>query len=149
MSKKTNTLIFILVGTVFNVVITMSFFLLFLLIYSKFLYGRLNESAAAWALPVFFIAAIAASFLIYRLAIKLLIKKVDVENIYLPLLIPENLLNKEKEHVEGFAPEVAWVTKRWTRGIGRKTLYTSYIRNNVFSTLFKMGKLMERFAKNI
>lgn len=32
------------------------------------------------------------------------------ENVYFPLLIPESLLNKEAEHVEGFAPEVAWVT---------------------------------------
>ncbi len=32
-------------------------------------------------------------------------------NAYFPLFIPEGLLNKEKEHVEGFAPEVAWVTK--------------------------------------
>lgn len=32
------------------------------------------------------------------------------ENVYMPLFIPESLLNKEKEHIEGFAPEVAWVT---------------------------------------
>lgn len=32
------------------------------------------------------------------------------ENVYMPMLIPESLLQKEKEHVEGFAPEVAWVT---------------------------------------
>lgn len=31
-------------------------------------------------------------------------------NVYMPLLIPEGLLQKEKDHVEGFAPEVAWVT---------------------------------------
>lgn len=31
-------------------------------------------------------------------------------NVYMPMFIPESLLNKEKEHVEGFAPEVAWVT---------------------------------------
>ena len=37
-------------------------------------------------------------------------KKSGVKNIYLPVLIPESLLNKEKDHVEGFAPEVAWVT---------------------------------------
>lgn len=37
-------------------------------------------------------------------------KETGVENVYLPLFIPESLLNKEKEHVEGFAPEVAWVT---------------------------------------
>ncbi len=32
------------------------------------------------------------------------------ENVYLPMLIPESLLQKEKDHVEGFAPECAWVT---------------------------------------
>lgn len=37
-------------------------------------------------------------------------KETGVENVQLPLFIPESLLNKEKEHVEGFAPEVAWVT---------------------------------------
>ncbi len=38
-------------------------------------------------------------------------KKTGVENVCLPMLIPESLLQKEKDHVEGFAPEVAWVTK--------------------------------------
>src|SRR5574344_1432471 len=38
-------------------------------------------------------------------------KETGVENVYLPLLIPESLLNKEKDHVKGFAPEVAWVTE--------------------------------------
>lgn len=33
------------------------------------------------------------------------------ENVYMPMFIPESLLNKEKDHVEGFAPEVAWVTQ--------------------------------------
>ena len=37
-------------------------------------------------------------------------KETGVENVYLPVLIPENLLQKEKDHIEGFAPEVAWVT---------------------------------------
>ncbi len=37
-------------------------------------------------------------------------KETGVENVYMPLFIPESLLTKEKEHVEGFAPEVAWVT---------------------------------------
>ena len=40
-----------------------------------------------------------------------LFKKAGVENVYLPVLIPESLLQKEKDHVEGFAPEVAWVTQ--------------------------------------
>ena len=37
-------------------------------------------------------------------------KATGVENVYMPLFIPESLLNKEKDHVNGFAPEVAWVT---------------------------------------
>ena len=38
-------------------------------------------------------------------------KETGVQNVYLPVLIPESLLQKEKDHIEGFAPEVAWVTK--------------------------------------
>ena len=37
-------------------------------------------------------------------------KEVGVTNLYMPVLIPESMLEKEKDHVEGFAPEVAWVT---------------------------------------
>ena len=37
-------------------------------------------------------------------------KETGVENVYLPCLIPEALLEKEADHIEGFAPEVAWVT---------------------------------------
>ena len=38
-------------------------------------------------------------------------KETGVQNTYFPVLIPESLLEKEKDHVEGFAPEVAWVTE--------------------------------------
>ena len=37
-------------------------------------------------------------------------KATGVKNMYLPMFIPESLLQMEKDHVEGFAPEVAWVT---------------------------------------
>ena len=37
-------------------------------------------------------------------------KALGHENVYMPMFIPESLLQKEKDHVEGFAPEVAWVT---------------------------------------
>ena len=40
-----------------------------------------------------------------------MIKETGHQNMYFPLLIPESLLMKEAEHVEGFAPEVAWVTR--------------------------------------
>ena len=38
-------------------------------------------------------------------------KDMGITNTYFPLLIPERLLNKEKEHIAGFSPEVAWVTQ--------------------------------------
>ncbi len=38
-------------------------------------------------------------------------KETGVENVYMPMLIPESLLQKEEDLVEGFAPEVAWVTQ--------------------------------------
>lgn len=39
-----------------------------------------------------------------------MLKETGHQNVYMPLLIPENLLKKEGELIEGFAPEVAWVT---------------------------------------
>ncbi len=42
------------------------------------------------------------------------------KNCYFPLLIPENLLKKEAEHVEGFAPEVAWVTHGGNEELGER-----------------------------
>ncbi len=38
-------------------------------------------------------------------------KETGVENVYMPLFIPESLLEKEKDHVEGFAPKLAWGTQ--------------------------------------
>ncbi len=38
-------------------------------------------------------------------------KETGVQNAYFPLLIPQSFLAKEAEHIEGFAPEVAWVTR--------------------------------------
>ncbi len=40
-----------------------------------------------------------------------LFKESGVKNVYFPVLIPDSLLQKEKDHVEGFAPEVAYVTE--------------------------------------
>ncbi len=37
-------------------------------------------------------------------------KRLGHENVFMPMFIPESLLQKEKDHVKGFAPEVAWVT---------------------------------------
>ena len=47
-------------------------------------------------------------------------KQVGVQNAYFPVLIPESLLQKEKDHVEGFAPEVAWVTEAGNKKLDEK-----------------------------
>ena len=85
MSKKTNTLLFILGGTVFNIIVTIICFLVFLAIYSRFLFPVLPENSAAWALPVIFVASIAASFFVYRQAIKVVMKKIDMEKHFDPI----------------------------------------------------------------
>jgi len=87
MNKKLNTVLFIIGGTVFNVLVTIISFLFFLFIYSRFLYGRISDSAVSWLLPVFFAASIAASFFIYRLVIKIVMKKIDVEKYFNPLFV--------------------------------------------------------------
>lgn len=62
-------------------------------------------------------------------------KEVGVKNLYLPILIPESLLNKEKAHVEGFAPEVAWVTKGGNDELEEK-LCIRPTSETIFSTLY-------------
>jgi prolyl-tRNA synthetase len=47
-------------------------------------------------------------------------KVLGIRNSYFPLLIPEKLLMKEKEHVEGFSPEVAWVTRAGNSELSEK-----------------------------
>lgn len=39
------------------------------------------------------------------------IKKIGVEDCYFPMFVSKARLEKEKKHIEGFAPEVAWVTR--------------------------------------
>ena len=57
------------------------------------------------------------------------------QNVYLPILIPESLLNKEKEHVEGFAPEVAWVTIGGEKELEER-LCIRPTSETLFSTMF-------------
>ncbi len=68
-------------------------------------------------------------------------KETGVENVYMPMFIPESLLNKEKDHVEGFAPEVAWVTHGGSNPLQERlcvrptseTLFCDFYRNLIQS----------------
>ncbi len=62
-------------------------------------------------------------------------KQTGVKNVYFPVLIPESLLNKEKDHVEGFAPEVAWVTIGGQEELDEK-LCVRPTSETMFSTLY-------------
>jgi prolyl-tRNA synthetase len=39
------------------------------------------------------------------------IKEMDVQNAYFPMFVSASVLEREKDHIEGFSPEVAWVTR--------------------------------------
>ena len=68
-------------------------------------------------------------------------KELGHENVYLPVLIPESLLQKEKDHVEGFAPECAWVTmggsdkleERYCIRPTSETLFCEHYKNIIHS----------------
>lgn len=68
-------------------------------------------------------------------------KAKGVKNVYMPMFIPEGLLQKEKDHVEGFAPEAAWVTEGGSQPLQEKmcvrptseTLFCDYYKNEVQS----------------
>ena len=68
-------------------------------------------------------------------------KETGVQNVYMPMFIPESLLEKEKDHVEGFAPEVAWVTQGGLQPLQEKmcvrptseTLFCDFYKNDIQS----------------
>ncbi len=62
-------------------------------------------------------------------------KEYGVKNILMPVLIPESLLNKEKDHVEGFAPEVAWVTMGGGENLEER-LCVRPTSETIFSTMY-------------
>ena len=94
MNKTTNTIIFILVATVFNVILTIACFLVLLVLYSQILFPILPEESVAWALPILFVLSIVASLIIYRLLIKLLMKKVDMDKYFNPIFTRRPLPRK-------------------------------------------------------
>ena len=87
MNKKVNTALFILGATLFNILFTVLSFLLLLVIYTRFIMHLLPEGGQAWSFSLIFIAAIAISFIVYRVALKLLLKKVPMEKYFDPIIV--------------------------------------------------------------
>ena len=86
MNKKVNTLLFILGATLFNIIVTVLCFVVLMVLYVKFLMPLLPGDDHAWAFPIMFIAAIAATFFLYRLVLKLLLKKIQVDKYFDPII---------------------------------------------------------------
>lgn len=68
-------------------------------------------------------------------------KKIGVDNVYLPLLIPLDLINKEKSHIKGFAPELATITK-----VGDKELKEQLVIRPTSEVLF--GGLFSKIIRS-
>ncbi|HOJ97939.1 MAG TPA: leader peptide processing enzyme [Termitinemataceae bacterium] len=85
MNKKANTIFFMLGATIFNVVITVVSFVILLVIYGKWIVPLLPAESAPMGLPLVFVGAIVVSFVVYRLALKWFMKRVDVDKHFDPL----------------------------------------------------------------
>ena len=83
-------------------------------------------------------------------------KELGHQNVYLPVMIPENLLKKEGELVEGFAPEVAWVTNGGSSKLEERlafrptseSLFSDYYKN-VVKTYRDLPKLYNQWCNVI
>jgi hypothetical protein len=86
MNKKLNTLLFMLGATLFNILTTIICLLILLQVYGELIMPLIPENGRGWGLPIIFIAAIALSFVVYRVVLKYLMKKINIEKYFDPLI---------------------------------------------------------------
>jgi len=86
MNKKVNTILFVLGATVFNIMITVLAFFLLLILYANFLSAVLPPGAQAWSFPLIFISSLVVSFFVYKVVLGFLVKKIDVEKYFDPII---------------------------------------------------------------
>ncbi|MDR0504138.1 MAG: leader peptide processing enzyme [Treponema sp.] len=87
MNKKVNTLLFVLGATLFNIIVAIISFILFTVIYAKFIMNMIPESGRGWGFTLIFLAAIAVSFFVYRYVLKYLLTKVNIEEYFDPIFV--------------------------------------------------------------
>lgn len=88
MNKKLNTVLFLIGGTVFNVIITIGSILGLSIIWGKFIMSHVPQSVQYVGFIVCIFGGAAIAFLLYRAVFKLITKKVDVEKYFDPLFKP-------------------------------------------------------------
>jgi len=87
MNKTINTLLFILCATLFNIIIVLISFITLTLLYLRFLMLQLPEGSRSWAFTAIFLLSIGISFLVYRVVIKYLVNKIEIEKYFDPLFV--------------------------------------------------------------
>jgi hypothetical protein len=82
MTKKTNTILFIIAATGFNVVLTMLVFALLFLFFFAVIRPLISDSYIIFGLAAMFLASVFLSFTLYRALLKLLFKKISAEEYF-------------------------------------------------------------------
>jgi hypothetical protein len=95
MNKKANTLLFVLGATLFNIFVALLSFVILLLLYAKFIAPSLQEGGYSWAFSLIFLIAIGVSILVYRVVLKYLLTKIDVEKYFDPIFVRNRKLKKD------------------------------------------------------
>ena len=91
MNKKINTILFILGATLFNVLVAVISFILLTLLYVNFIMMSLPENGRSWGFTLIFLGSLAISFFVYRIVLKFLLTKIDVEKYFDPLFVRRNI----------------------------------------------------------
>jgi uncharacterized membrane protein YedE/YeeE len=91
MNKKVNTLLFILGATLFNVLVAIISFVLLTILYVRFISTFVPERSQDWIFAIIFLASLAISFVVYRYALKFLIKKIDLEKYFDPIFVRKGI----------------------------------------------------------
>jgi hypothetical protein len=85
MNKKFNTLLFVLVATLFNIIVAVTSFILLLIVYARFIFPLIPAAVQPWSFSILFLGSIAVSIFVYRIVLKVLIEKIDIEKYFDPI----------------------------------------------------------------
>jgi len=100
MNKKVNTVLFVLGATLFNIIVAVLSFIVLIFLFSRFIAPHISEAAQSSSFSLIFLAAIASSFFIYRIVLKSLIEKIDVEKYFDPIFVRKNKKPVSHETIE-------------------------------------------------
>ena len=85
MNKKLNTLLFVLIATVFNVLVTVLAWIA-LMLAAGYIFGLFSAAPQGWVFPVAFVSAMVISFAVYRLILNAVLRKIKFEDYFDPIL---------------------------------------------------------------